>query len=284
MAERLTVWGFTFGARYEYSDRRPDDLDDRHLNSASWRIIGASVLGSSHELTETRCQDAHRVVLVPHAVGEVVVAAVADGAGSASHSHIGALTATATVTSLIQEHVAADEAAQFSEADLVRVLHLTREAVFAEAREREHEPHEYACTLLLVVLFPDHTLAAHIGDGAIVVDDGTLRVLSWPQQGEYANTTLFLTMENAVENARICRTDSISRFALFSDGLQSLALSYATEEVFAPFVESMLKPLQNPEVNSTKLEGALAAYLGSEAINKRTDDDKTLVLGVRTTG
>lgn len=164
------------------------------------------------------------------------------------------------------------------------MLHLTRDAVFAEARDREHEPHEYASTLLLVVLFPDRTLAAHIGDGAIVVDDGMLRVLSWPKQGEYANTTVFLTMENAVEDARIYRAEAVTRFALFSDGLQSLALSYATEEVFAPFIESMLKPLQNPEADLDRLEAALAAYLGSEAINKRTDDDKTLVLGVRMTG
>ena len=46
----------------------------------------------------------------------------------------------------------------------------------------------------------------------------------------------------------------------------------------------MIKPLQDPEKDPTKLEAALAAYLGSEAINRRTDDDKTLVLGVRTAG
>jgi hypothetical protein len=178
----------------------------------------------------------------------------------------------------------ADDTSEFSEDDLVRVLHHTRKAVFTEAQEREHEPNDYACTLLLVVLFPDRTLAAHIGDGAIVVDDGTLRVLSWPEQGEYANTTVFLTMENAVETARVYRTEPVTRFALFSDGLQSLALTYATEEVFAPFIESMLKPLQKPEADPTKLEAALAAYLGSDGINKRTDDDKTLVLGVRTAG
>jgi hypothetical protein len=258
-------------------------LDDRHLNSKYWRIIGASTIGRSHELTEMRCQDAHRVVLVPLPDGEVVVASVADGAGSALYGHIGALTATATATGLVEAYLLACGAAQVEEDDLIRILQLTRDAVFEEARERNHEPRELASTLLLLVLLPDRTLAAHIGDGAIIVDDGTLRVLSWPEQGEYANMTVFLTMENAVENARLYRAEPVTRFAIFSDGLQSLALSYATQEVYTPFIESMLKPLGNPEADSVKLEGALAAYLTSEAINKRTDDDKTLVLGIRIT-
>jgi hypothetical protein len=212
------------------------------------------------------------------------VAAVADGAGSALYSHIGAITAAATATSLVEQHLLASaDAADLERDDLVRILHLTRDAVLEEAREREREPREFAATLLLVVLLPDRTLAAHIGDGAIVVDDGTLRVLSWPEQGEYANMTVFLTMENAIENARLYRAEPVTRFAFFSDGLQSLALSYATQEVYAPFIESMLKPLQNPEADTVKLEASLAAYLTCEAINRRTDDDKTLVLGVRIT-
>jgi hypothetical protein len=282
LAERLALRGLALHARYEHSDRGPDQLDGRHLNSTQWRIIGASAIGLSHELTETRCQDAHRVVLVPLPDGEVVVAAVADGAGSAKYSHIGAVTTAETATGLVEEHLlAAGGAAGLQEDDLIRILQLTREAVLAEAMEHEHDPREFAATLLLAVLFPDRTLAAHIGDGAIVVDDGMLRCLSWPEQGEYANMTVFLTMENAVENARLYQTEAVTRFALFSDGLQSLALSYATQEVYAPFIEPMLKPLGNPAADAVKLQGALAAYLTSETINGRTDDDKTLVLGVR---
>jgi serine/threonine protein phosphatase PrpC len=221
-------------------------------------------------------------VLIPHGAGEVVAAAVADGAGSAASSHIGAITATATATALVQEHLlTSDDDSPLERDDLIRILHRTRRAVFERAEQHELEPRDLASTLMLGVFFPDRTLAAHIGDGAIVIDDGLLRVLSWPEQGEYANMTVFFTMQNAVENARIYEAESATRFALLSDGLQGLALSYATQEVYAPFVDSMLKPLANAHADTAKLEVALTAYLSSEAINRRTDDDKTLVLGVR---
>jgi serine/threonine protein phosphatase PrpC len=164
----------------------------------------------------------------------------------------------------------------------MRLLHPVRQAVFEEAQERDGDANDFASTLLVIVAMPDRTIAAHIGDGAIVVDDGALRVLSWPEQGEYANMTVFLTTQHAVEQARVYEIGPISRFALFSDGLQHIALDYATQDVFAPFIETMLKPLAPPEANRTNLEIALSAYLGSHAVNKRTDDDKTLVLGVRT--
>lgn len=218
---------------------------------------------------------------MPRPDGDAVVVAVADGAGSARHSHIGALTASARATELVAEHLRAPESPAIDRAAIARILELARDAVADESRERECEVRDFASTLLLLVLFPDRTIAAHIGDGAIVVDDGTLRVLSWPDQGEYANVTVFLTTENAVENARIYEAGPVTRFALFSDGLQGLALVYATQTVFAPFIESMLKPLENPAADEAKLEAALAAYLGSETINAKTDDDKTLVLGLR---
>lgn len=239
------------------------------------------MIGRSHELSQTRCQDANRVVVVPRPDGEAVVVAVADGAGSAVYSHIGALTASASATELIAERLLARGSAEIDGDDVARILFLVRDAVVAEGHEREQEPREFASTLLLLVLLPDRTFAAHIGDGAIVVDDGTLRVLSWPEQGEYANVTVFLTTEDAVENARIYATGPVTRFALFSDGLQSIALDYATQTVFAPFVESMLKPLATPDANDLQLQAALEAYLNSATINNRTDDDKTLVLGVR---
>jgi hypothetical protein len=256
-------------------------VDHRDLNSDRWRIIGASVIGRSHERSETPCQDAHRVLVVPLPAGEVVVAAVADGAGSAAFSHIGALAAVAAATDLVRLHLLDADTSDIAADDIVRIFGRVRDAVAAEARTREAALAEFACTLLLLVLLPDRTLAAHIGDGAIVVDDGLLHALSWPEQGEYANSTLFLTMDEAIASVRVFEAGAVRRFALFSDGLQGLALSYATRSVFAPFIEPMLKPLAAPDVDTASLESALLAFLANEAINERTDDDKTLVLGVR---
>ena len=50
---------------------------------AGWRIVGASVQGTSHQKDDIPCQDAHgyRVLL-----SGAIVVAVADGAGTASRS------------------------------------------------------------------------------------------------------------------------------------------------------------------------------------------------------
>lgn len=242
------------------------------------------MIGRSHALSESRCQDAYRVVSVPHPAGEVVVIAVADGAGSAAYSDVGALTAVAAATDFVRMHILNDDGAEIAADHLLPIIGHVRDALAAEAGSRDQPLTEFASTLLLLVLYADRTLAAHIGDGAIVIDDGSLRVLSWPEQGEYANTTVFLTMDEALESARFYEAGPVHRFALFSDGLQSLALSYATRSAFAPFIEPMLKPLAACDRDTTSLEAALVAYLATDAINERTDDDKTLVLGVRTAG
>src|SRR5262245_35392736 len=52
-----------------------------------WRVYGVSVRGTSHLATDTPCQDANRYRVLPD--GTLIIA-IADGAGSASHSRDGA--------------------------------------------------------------------------------------------------------------------------------------------------------------------------------------------------
>ena len=58
--------------------------DDQQVR---WQATAASVRGTSHEKTGQPCQDAHRWEILP---GAILVAAVADGAGSASLGDMGA--------------------------------------------------------------------------------------------------------------------------------------------------------------------------------------------------
>ncbi|MNN95437.1 hypothetical protein D3C76_1303440 [compost metagenome] len=69
-------------------------------------------------------------------------------------------------------------------------------------------------------------------------------------------------------------------FALFSDGLEAVALEQATQQPFARFFDPMLKPVDQMggEGRLVELSGALARYLDSPALCERTDDDKTLIL------
>jgi hypothetical protein len=74
----------------------------------------------------------------------------------------------------------------------------------------------------------------------------------------------------------------VDEIALFSDGLQMLALQFDTRRAHAPFFQPMFARLRTEAPGeSTTLTGLLTEYLGSPVINKRTDDDKTLVLATR---
>jgi hypothetical protein len=143
---------------------------------------------------------------------------------------------------------------------------------------------EYACTLLLAVITPDVAGYGQIGDGGIVIDSGNgLELVFWPEVGEYANMTCFITDEDALERVRVLVRHAVpDEVALFTDGIQRLALDFKSGAVHAPFFEPMLAVLrQRSPADCAALEMQLEAFLDSAKVNSRTDDDKTLVLASR---
>jgi hypothetical protein len=114
-------------------------------------------------------------------------------------------------------------------------------------------------------------------------DDGWC-LMSWPQHGEYINTTVFLTDPAARANFEFCaRPDVVDEIAVFTDGIESLTLHYASQTVHGPFFDAVfpaVRALKAPGV-SDALSSQLGAYLRSSTICDRTDDDKTLLLASR---
>jgi hypothetical protein len=263
-----------------------------------WRTIGASVIGTSHVATETRCQDHCAYAVVERAGGDALVIALADGAGTATASFHGAKTAVEAALAHLTEALAdgallGDGDAAADELDtrdardalgagtIVECFVAARERVLAMAAEYGHDPREYASTLLVAVATPDATLAGQIGDGAIVVDDGALRAATWPQQGEYANATHFLVQDDALERLVTVELGAAQRVAVLSDGLQSLALQYESQSPYEPFFVPFFAYLESAAKPDAEVEDELRAYLDSASVNARTDDDKSLVLAVR---
>ena len=71
----------------------------------------------------------------------------------------------------------------------------------------------------------------------------------------------------------------ICQLALFTDGLQRLALHFETRTAYKPFFGPMFAPLQaESEGHLTGLSNSLSVFLNSQAVNSRTEDDKTLIL------
>lgn len=161
-----------------------------------------------------------------------------------------------------------------------------RDLISTVAGRRDLKPRDFATTLVFAVSNGPQSIFAHIGDGGIVAresESGTWFCPTWPNQGEYASSTYFLTDETPPP-VRICSLDwPIDAFAVFSDGIERLALNFAEQRPHEPFFGGMIKPVEladGPGKNR-RLSDGLAVFLNSERVNERTDDDKTLVLAAR---
>ena len=253
-----------------------------------WRVIRASVQGTSHIKTGQPCQDSSAVAA--NAPDGILIAAVADGAGSAAlsadGSRLAADAATQTAARLMRLHVHPIYEGALKEI-LQEAVHAARNALEAEAQKRESPLRDFATTLILAICAPEITGAAQIGDGAAVSADGgeshEYTLFSAPQRGEYANTTNFITSDGWQDTLDISmRRGAISRVAMFSDGIQNIALSAASGSApHAPFFDPLFnwaEQQQDPDAAGDNL----AAFLSSPRVTARADDDLTLLLAVLT--
>lgn len=253
-----------------------------------WKYGFASVAGTSHVKSSLACQDSSNVEVFAGPQGEEILLAVAsDGAGSAVHGHLGSQLACDLLIDEVKTHFAGRRAwAQLDEEFMHSWINRFQHLVAGWSGELP-KTQDFACTLLAAVVGREHAAYFHIGDGAIVAslrDDGeNYQCICWPQQGEYANTTNFLTDVDAVERVFcVSISNAVDEVALFTDGIQSLVLDYRKRTAHSSFFASMFNWLRlRREGYSRELSDSLVTYLNSEKINARTDDDKTLVLATR---
>ena len=258
------------------------------MSSTEWRFASATVIGSSHVKSGTPCQDHSRCRVFRNGADEPIIAvAVSDGAGSATRGEDGA---TITCASLIEQaelFLARNRTvASMTEQDAQEWHDAVRKAITDHASDTEHEVRDYACTMLFALIGVETAVFLQIGDGVIVVNDQDQHWswVFWPERGEFANTTFFVTNAAAADHLRFeQRHGSIDEVALLSDGIEPLVLHYASRTVHAPFFDRMFAPVRRSKVvgEDLALSQDLEGYLSSPAILERADDDKTLVLATR---
>jgi hypothetical protein len=258
------------------------------MSLGGWRYVAASVIGTSHERTGGTCQDASGCQIYASPAGEkVLAAAVADGAGSAACGGEGAARTSRALLDLIREHLDSAKTVEQVTSDTVRgwittIQNLLEEEAKALSRERR----DFACTILGLLVSESCAACLQVGDGVIVLADSEEHAYGhvfWPDRGEYANTTHFVTEDDAIEHLQF---ESINRrvveAALLTDGLQAIALNYQQRTAHEPFFKGLFAPLRTAEEGcSRELSESLAAFLASPRVNEKTDDDKTLVLASR---
>jgi hypothetical protein len=249
----------------------------------SWRVASACDIGTSHIASGKPCEDSCWAQVHSNAAGEPVLSIfVADGAGSALHGGEGAELAIQAAADFLTDKLAAIEFG-LSDDLAVECVMKVRDCIYAKAEAAGLNAREFACTFLGVVSTLRSTLVLQIGDGAVALDVGQgLQIPIVPMSGEYANMTHFVTDEGAVEVLVTKKFDAPAiRVAVFSDGIQRLAMDMASNTAHEPFFAPFFRVLagSTPDQDD-QLESALVKFLGSPAVNERTDDDKTLALAV----
>jgi hypothetical protein len=241
----------------------------------NWRVFAASAIGKHHLDVGIPCQDAFAF----ERIGNYLIAAVSDGAGSAAHSEQGATTCVhAVVSGLVQLVSIQNEAESVSIDTISEVIAQTRQKLGDLAAEQQFELRDLACTLVGAIIAPDGGWSFHIGDGlALATFDAGEPHISSPENGEYANETHFLTGENWAAHLRIMAVPANSRMiALMSDGAMPFVMNRARDALFEPFIAPVAKYLTS--VSEEEGSMGLAATIGDERTWSITGDDKTLLL------
>ena len=237
--------------------------------------MAASVEGTSHQQDGRPCQDAHAFRMLED--GGVVLV-VADGAGSAERAEIGAGTAVAAAVDAV-----ADTLSVATPTDDDGWRQLVAGALVAARMALEAADDDVAAlatTLAVAVATADVLACAQVGDATVVVSrDRTLTTVGDPPTGEYLNETTFMTSSRWAAEARVDVADAsgVDGVAVLSDGLQLLALDLAKRSPHPPFFEPLYRFAASVDASNDEL----AAFLSSDRVCARTDDDKTLVLAVR---
>jgi Protein phosphatase 2C len=251
--------------------------------SQAWVWAGARAIGTAHLAQGLPCQDAFVCRIWQEGTRPaVLIAALADGAGSAECAEIGAQLATSLVANIVSEQLMEGTAPDRVANVLRCAVGEARLALQLQAGHAGRVIDDYACTLLVAILCADGGIVGQIGDGAVVIDDGDQgwHPVHWPDHGEYANTTHFLTEPNALEVLQLATLDrSVRRVCLFSDGLERLVLDFRDRSAHAPFFDAIFSPFEQhtDAGHAARISRDLEALLGSDKINCRTDDDKSLV-------
>lgn len=249
-----------------------------------WRAIVRSSVGTSHKKRQMPCQDYGQYII---ATDDIIVGAVADGAGSAKYSDIGAELAVKTCLLNLGEWLESQKhLSPLSEQQAATVFSWTLETVVTvlkqQAANSGYPLNELACTLIVFIAAPDWVAAMQVGDGFLVAGSQIheYHLLFQPTKGEFINETTFVTAPSALEEMQVCVRPGHQAFICAStDGLERVAIRMDDWLPFARFFQPLqdyMWATSSPEQEDEYIRN----FLDSERLNARTDDDKTILLCV----
>lgn len=254
----------------------------------TWGHAAVSIRGKGHEQTQTPCQDACAVRCSRD--GRWLALTASDGAGSARHSQISAEFVanefSARLLDIADELDSRPPGAWVTDAvieDIVRLRKGLRQKANSDTIS------DYHCTLVAALIGPSGGFSIHLGDGAVIagssrtpgssaIDLAAELFVSEPENGEYANETVFLTERDWIRHLRIHPLPEVDWLILGTDG--GMALAMVDERLpKTGFVLPILRAVlagADPEAR----QDAVTAALTDKQADRLTNDDKTLVVAV----
>jgi hypothetical protein len=248
----------------------------------TWKAIVHSAIGTRHEQRGQPCQDygSYRVA------GAHFLGAVADGAGSAKYAEIGAQVAVESALDRIAQTLGDRPSPSYD--DMKDVAPDLFAEVFTAVLDALHQQTEVVdctlrdlgCTLLAFVATPNWVAAMQIGDGFILLrsdPEASYRLLFQPDKGEFINETIFVTTPQAMDYISVGVERAETPFVCAAtDGLERVAIRLHDWQPFEPFFRPFEACL-NQLPTQGEQDAYLKAFLESERLNAKTDDDKTLL-------
>ena len=247
-----------------------------------WKVFFASAPGKYHLANNAPCQDSGHFV----ASNDMLVAAICDGAGSASEGHLGSDFFARKVPELVAESIGMGRFAKRAPSeyrdDLLAIIEEARSQARQIALSRQLDLREFACTIVGCITLEESGCFFHIGDGfAIFVNNTGEGVLSHPENGEYTDETYFVTDDDWKDHLRVTPISNIKGgclIGLMSDGASRFAINRPKTGFYRPFID----PIVNFLNKATEHNGnqALKNVLQDEKTLEITPDDKALLLAL----
>lgn len=241
-----------------------------------------SIVGTAHQAKKDGvCQDASDVVVLKNGW---VIAAIADGLGSAKKSEVGSTTAVKTVLSFVSENHP-DKWHEESLMSLLRTAyHKALKTIRALSEENQDELCDYDTTLTTVIYNGTNVVYGHAGDGGIIAlsSYGDYSVLTEAQKGEAFNETSPLRAGPESWFFGVAKEDVCS-LIMMTDGIFDVAYPWLLAKTDQPIYVNYVRPFM--DINILKVSTP-ADFENAQAeiteffkgpYSKQITDDKTIV-------
>ena len=241
------------------------------------QVSCARIVGRSHASSNSSCQD----FVACRKKSKLVAAALADGAGSRVNSEFGAEAVVRASLRLLMRQF--DYLFQKCSVSLDEVRKEIHDAIILDLKDvalrHSCSIDDLASTMLFVAFKEGRYLAAHLVAGVIEQTNSAGRVveLSLPENGEYSNTTFFVTDASAASRIRIyfgSSEDKLLGFALMSDGTAESLYEKRTKKP-ASIISRLLE--WNRDLSRKKMNIILHENM-VHVFSKKTVDDCSIAL------